>query len=41
MRWLAGARAALGDLQRRCTSVFVVGQSLGGALATLLPRKRL
>ncbi len=34
--WLAGARTALGDLQRRCTEVFLVGQSLGGALATIL-----
>ncbi len=34
--WFAGARAALDDLQLRCTEIFVVGQSLGGALATIL-----
>ena len=35
-QWLESARQALQDLRRRCSHLAVVGQSLGGALATLL-----
>jgi carboxylesterase len=35
-QWLAGAREAFADLRRRCPEVILVGQSLGGVLATLL-----
>lgn len=34
--WLASARAAVDELARRCTDVFVVGLSLGGALTLQL-----
>ena len=34
--WLSGARAALRELQSRADSVAVIGQSMGGALATII-----
>lgn len=34
--WVASARAALEDLQARCRTVALVGQSMGGALALYL-----
>jgi carboxylesterase len=34
--WLADARFALAELQRDASSVTIVGQSMGGALATIL-----
>src|SRR5689334_16582334 len=34
--WMAGARAALHEVQSRSTKVAVIGQSMGGALATIL-----
>lgn len=34
--WLGSARAALEELRRECGAVSVVGQSMGGALATIL-----
>lgn len=34
--WLIDARAALHELQERSTTVAVIGQSMGGALATVL-----
>jgi carboxylesterase len=35
-QWLADARASLHELRTRCASVAVVGQSMGGALGTIL-----
>ncbi len=38
-QWLTSARAALDELRAKCTSVSIVGQSLGGVLATLLTKE--
>jgi carboxylesterase len=38
--WVSGARAALRDLASECSGVSIVGQSLGGVLATLLVSER-
>lgn len=34
--WLSDARGALRDMQNRCNRVVLIGQSMGGALATIL-----
>ena len=34
--WLAAARSALREMHARCSSVVIVGQSMGGTLATIL-----
>ncbi len=38
-QWLAGTREALAQLRAMCTSISIVGQSLGGVLATLLAQE--
>lgn len=35
-QWLSGARAALGELRTRAEHVAIIGQSMGGALGTIL-----
>jgi carboxylesterase len=35
-QWIVGARAALAELRRLCPEVSIVGQSLGGVIASLL-----
>ncbi len=37
--WLASAQVGLNDLRTRCTSIIVIGLSLGGALSILLARQ--